>query len=209
MSSAVSGTKASQLRLAPELYTSCMQTLLAPQVSSIVLRTDRDPAELAPAVRAAVRELNRNQPVTEVKPLTRVLSDSRAQARLYTILLSIFAGLALVLAAAGISSVISWTVSRSTREIGIRMALGARPSDVLKSAVRRAVLAMIAGVVGGLAGAAALTRLLQTQLFEVTATDPATYLGASILLLTVASLAAYVPARRATRIDPMIALRSE
>ena len=193
----------------PELYTSYLQTLLAPQISSIVLRTARDPAELAPAVRSAVRELNRNQPVTEVKPLQQVVSDSQAQSRLYTILLSIFAGLALLLAAAGISSVISWTVSRSTREIGIRMALGARPRDVLVSAVRRAILGVMAGVVAGLAGAAALTRLLQTQLFEITATDPATYVSASILLLVVAGIAAYFPARRATRVDPMAALRSE
>lgn len=193
----------------PELYTSYQQTLLAAQFSSIVLRTARDPAGMAPAVRETVRQLNRNQPVTEVKPLTKVVSDASALARLYTILLSIFAGIAMLLASAGISSVISWTVSRSTREIGIRMALGADARDVMLSAVRRAILAVIAGVVVGLAGAAALLRLLKTQLFEVTATDPGTYAAVSILLIVAACIAAYIPARRAARVDPMMALRSE
>ncbi|SPF39961.1 Macrolide transporter ATP-binding /permease protein [Candidatus Sulfopaludibacter sp. SbA4] len=193
----------------PELYTSYIQTLLAPQVAVVVVRTAMDPVQLVPPVRAAIREINRNQPIADVKTMSQVVSEAVATPRLYTVLLAIFAGLALVLAAAGIFSVISWTVSQSTHEIGIRMALGARPRDVLGALMGRAMFDVLAGAVVGLGGAAALTRLLKAQLYGVTATDPATFLAVPAVLAAVAWMAAYIPARRATLIDPMAALRSE
>lgn len=191
-----------------ELYTSYMQTLLAPQIASIVLRTALDPVKLAPEARAAIHQINPNQPVAEMKSMSRVVSDAVAQPRLYTVLLAVFAALALVLAAAGIFSVISWTVTQSTHEIGIRMALGAAPGDVLRAVMRQAMFAALGGAALGLAGAAALTHILKSQLYGVTATDPLTFSLAPAVLAVVAFIAAYVPARRATRIDPMSALRA-
>ncbi len=192
-----------------ELYTSYVQTLMAAQVATLALRTTADPAQLAPAVRAAIHEVDRNQPVTELKTMTRVLEDRVAQRRLYTVMLSVFAGLALMLAAAGIFSVISWTVSQATHEIGIRMALGATPRDVLRVTMGRAVALAAAGGVLGTAGALALTGFLKSQLYGVTPADPPTLAAALVLLGAVAWLAAYVPARRAMRVDPMTALRCE
>ena len=122
--------------------------------------------------------------------------------------MAVFAGLALVLAAAGIFSVISWTVTQSTHEIGIRMALGATPGNVLRAVMRRSMLAAMGGAVLGLGGAAALTNVLKSQLFGISATDTLTFVVAPLVLAVVAWLAAYVPARKATRIDPMSALRA-
>ena len=164
-----------------------------------------NPLELAPQVRAAIREINSNQPIAEVKTMTRVVSESVARPRLYTVLLGIFAGLAPVLAAAGIFSVISWTVSRGTHEIGSRMALGASPGDVLAALMGRAMLDVLGGAAAGLCGAAALTPVLKAQLYGVTATDPVTFLAVAALLVAVTWVAAYKPARRGTRIDPMAA----
>jgi putative ABC transport system permease protein len=131
-----------------------------------------------------------------------------ARPRLYTVLLALFAGLALVLAAAGIFSVISWTVAQSTHEIGIRMALGATPRNVRRSVVLRPLVASACGALVGLAGAAVLTSLLKSELFGVTATDPRTFALAPLVFAVVAWFAAYLPARKATRIDPMSALRT-
>ena len=192
-----------------ELYTSYVQTLLAAQVATLALRTAADPAQLAPALRAAIHEVDPNQPVTELKTMARVVDDRVAQRRLYTVMLSVFAGLALVLAAAGIFSVISWTVSHATHEIGIRMALGATPRDVLRAAMSRAVMIAALGGLLGAAGALALTRFLKSQLYGVTPTDPATLAAAVMLLAAVVFLAAYIPARRAMRVNPIVALRCE
>jgi putative ABC transport system permease protein len=191
-----------------ELYTSYRQTLLAPQVASVVLRTALDPLALAQPVRAVIRQINVHQPIADLKTMTQVVSDTMARPRLYTVLLAIFAGLALLLAAAGIFSVISWTVTQSTHEIGIRMALGATPGNVLRTVMRRAMLSAAVGAVLGLGGAAALTNILKSQLYGISATDPLTFTLAPVVLAAVAWLAAYVPARRATRIDPMAALRA-
>jgi predicted permease len=192
-----------------ELYTSYVQTLLAAQVATLALRTAADPAQLAPALRAAIHEVDRNQPITELKTMNRVVDDRVAQRRLYTVMLSVFAGLALLLAAAGISSVISWTVSHATREIGIRMALGATPRAVLRTAMSRAVAQASIGGLLGTGAALGLTRFLKSQLYGVTPTDPLTLAAALLLLGVVAWLAAYIPARRAMRVDPMTALRCE
>ncbi len=192
-----------------ELYTSYVQTLLAAQVATLALRTSADPALLGPALRAAIHEVDPNQPVTELETMTRVLEDRLAQRRLYTVLLSVFAALALLLAAAGIFSVISWTVSRTTHEIGIRMALGATPRDVLRVTMRRAVVVASVGGILGAAGSLALTGFLKSQLYGVTPADPPTLAAALLALVAVAWLAAYIPARRALRVDPMAALRCE
>jgi putative ABC transport system permease protein len=191
----------------PEIYTSIVQTLLGPQMSTIVLRTAGDPAALGPTVRATVRQFNPAQPMAELKTMEQILWDTTARPRLYTILMAVFAGLALLLAAAGIFSVIAWTVRQSTREIGIRMALGASPQDVLVASMRRALLGTLVGAALGLAGAVPLTKMLKAQLFGVTEHDPAIFMLVPLLLMGVAALAAYLPARRATRVDPVEALR--
>ena len=173
-----------------------------------MVRTAADPLSLIPAARAAIREIDPNQPVAEVKTMTQIVADSVAQPRFYTLLLAIFAALALVLAAAGIFSVVAWTVNQATQEIGIRMALGAAPRHVLWTVMGRVLLESVCGAAAGLAGAAALTRLLKTQLYGVTATDPATFVAAPAILTLVAVLAGWLPARRATQVDPATALRA-
>jgi putative ABC transport system permease protein len=174
----------------------------------VVLRTALDPLALAQPVRAVIRQINANQPIADLKTMSQVVSDTLARPRLYTVLLAVFAGLALLLAAAGIFSVISWTVTQTTHEIGIRMALGATSANVLRAVMRRAMLSAVGGALLGLGGAAALTSILKSQLYGISATDPLTFTLAPIVLAAVAWLAAYVPARRATRIDPMAALRA-
>ncbi len=148
-------------------------------------------------------------PISDVKSMDEVVSESVAPARFNTVLLGGFAGLALVLAGVGIFGVIAYSVSQSTKEIGIRGALGAGTAGVLRLVMVQAIALTAAGVVVGVAGAFAVTRLLQTLLFGVTPTDAATFIGVAILLSVVALVASYIPARRATRVDPMVALRYE
>ncbi len=141
--------------------------------------------------------------------MEELASNSVALRRASMVLLAIFAAVALLLAALGIYSVMSYTVAQRTQEIGIRMALGAQQQDVLMLVTREAVLLAVTGVVFGLLGAFALTRFLGTLLYSVQPTDPATFLGVSILLTFVALLASYIPARRAAHVDPLVALRYE
>jgi putative ABC transport system permease protein len=191
----------------PELYLPYAQ---APESEmSIVVRAAGDPLALAGAIRAEVRALDPNLPVTALRTLDQVLSSAVAQPRFYVLLLGIFAAVALVLAAIGIFGVMSYAVVQRTREIGIRIALGAAPGAVLQMVIRRALLLAAGGVVVGLGGSLVVTRVLESLLYGVSTTDPATFLTVAALLTTVAMLAAYLPARRATRVDPMIALRSE
>jgi putative ABC transport system permease protein len=176
---------------------------------AITLRTAGDPLGLAASVRNQVKELDPDQPVTEVRPMTEVISRSVWQPRLYAILFAVFAAVALILACVGIYGVMSYAVSQRTHEIGIRMALGASTSDVLKMVLGQGMLLTLAGVGLGLLGAFGVTRVMSSLLFNISATDPVTFAGVSLLLSIVSLLACYIPARRATRVDPMVALRYE
>ena len=144
-----------------------------------------------------------------MSPLATVVSESVAQRRFSMLLLALFAGVALFLAAVGLYGVVSYTVSQRTREIGLRLAIGASPGDVLKMVVGGGMKLAAVGVVIGLAGALALTSLIAKLLFDVTPFDPASYGATALLLLAVAALACYVPARRAMRVDPIVALQQE
>jgi putative ABC transport system permease protein len=175
----------------------------------LVVKTDVDPASMAATVRKAVWEIDKDQPVSNIQTMEEILADSIARQRFSMLLLAIFAAVALVLAGVGIYGVMSYSVAQRAREIGIRMALGAQTGAVLKLAVGYGMKLVLAGLVIGLIAAFALTRVMSTLLFGVTATDPATFTLISLLLISVAALASYIPARRATRVNPIIALRYE
>jgi putative ABC transport system permease protein len=160
-------------------------------------------------VRKAVWDIDKNQPVSNIRTMEEILADSIARQRFSMLLLGVFAGVALLLAAVGIYGVMSYSVAQRTHEIGIRMALGAQTSAVLKLAVGYGLKLVVAGVVIGLLAAFILTRLMSTLLFGITPTDPATFALISLLLISVAAIASYIPARRATKVDPLIALRYE
>jgi len=175
----------------------------------VVLRTAGDPQPLAQAAREAVKRIDPRQPITQVRTLDEARADSLASPRLTTMLIGIFAALAVVVAATGLGGVIAFLVSQSTREIGIRMALGAGSREVLLMVVGHGVRLAAAGIVLGLLGALLGTRLMRGLLFGVTATDPLTFLAVPLLLLGVALFASWLPARRATSVDPVVALRAE
>jgi predicted permease len=167
------------------------------------------PAALVPPVREAIGALDRAVPVTEVQAMDDVVAGATAGPRFTLVLLATFATVALVLAAVGIYGVISYAVSRRTHEIGVRVALGATPAAVVRLIIGQGMGVVAVGVVAGLAGALVVTRLMTTVLYGVRVTDPLTYIGVAALLTGVALLASYIPARRATRIDPLVAMRSE
>jgi putative ABC transport system permease protein len=175
----------------------------------LVVKTDVDPASMAATVRKAVWEIDKDQPVSNIQTMDQILADSIARQRFSMLVLAIFAAVALVLAGVGIYGVMSYSVAQRTHEIGIRMALGAQTGAVLKLAVGYGMKLVIAGIAIGLVAAIALTRVMSTLLFGVTATDPTTFTLISLLLIAVAVVASYVPARRATRVNPIIALRYE
>jgi putative ABC transport system permease protein len=193
----------------PEIYTPYTQTADFKRNVSVVVRASSEPTALISSIRNEVRNLDRNQPIYNVKTMETVISESISDRRLNMLLLGIFAAVALTLAVIGIYSVMSYVVTQSTREIGIRMALGAQTSDVLKLVIGQGIVLALVGVGLGLGGAFALTRLMSSMLYGVTTTDPLTFIGVSALLMLIAVLACYLPARRATKVHPMVALRYE
>ncbi|HKS42899.1 MAG TPA: ABC transporter permease [Blastocatellia bacterium] len=167
------------------------------------------PVDLTTALRNAVRDIDPQMPIANVRPMTQVINATTSSQQFILLLMSIFAGLALGLTAVGLYGVLSYAVTQRTSEIGVRMALGAQPVDVLKMIISKGMTLVFTGVALGLAAAFALTRLMASWLFDVSATDPMMFAGIALLLTCVAMLACYIPARRATKIDPMVALRYE
>jgi predicted permease len=183
---------------------------IGPRVATtLVVRGDGDPALLAGALRRMVGEIDANQPIRSIATLGGVMSESLVEERFFTYVFALFGALALGLAALGIYGLIAYSVSRRTAEIGVRMALGARSSDVLRQVIGSGMLLVAAGLAIGLVGAMLVTRVLASQLYGVSATDPLTYAAVVAVLALVALLAAYLPARRAARVNPMVALRAE
>ena len=175
----------------------------------LVARTTVDPASLSAALRQQVWAIDKDQPVFDVKTMREVRSTSMAIYSFSSVMLAIFAGVALVLAAVGIYGVMAFAVTQRTQEIGIRMALGARTADVLKLVVTHGMKLALLGMVIGLAGSWALTRFIEKLLVGVQPTDLLTFSLVSVCLLVAAFVACYLPARRATKVDPLVALRYE
>lgn len=198
-----------------EVFVPYLQTLHAgnPVPSSayitLVVRSDGDPASLAPAIRATVHSLDRSAPVSEVQTMERVVAEATGQSRFYLVLLGTFAAVALALAGVGIYGVMSYSVSRRAREIGIRMALGAERREVIRMVIQQGMVSALLGLAVGLVAALGLTRLLANLLYSVKPADPGTFVIASAALAVVALGASYIPARRAAKVDPMVALRYE
>ena len=191
----------------PALYFSAKQ--LPFQNMAIVVRSTIEPESLAPALRQAVAEVDRTVPVAQVQTMEHIVSESVTQPRFNLFLVGLFGGLALLLSAAGIYGVTSYTVTQRTHELGIRVALGAQVSDVLKLVLGQGMVVIGIGLVLGLAASFALMRLMRSLLFGVGENDPLTFVAITVVLLLVALLACYLPARRATKVDPLIALRYE
>ena len=175
----------------------------------LFVRTERDPDALSAAISHQLWARFPDQPMTHATTLRRTISESIGDQRLHTVLLAVFAGIGLSLALLGVYGVISYSVNRRTREIGVRVALGARPSDVLRMVIRQGVILIATGAAIGLAAALAMTRFIAGELYGIKPNDPATLLIAIVLILVVGSLACWTPARRAMRVDPMVALRYE
>jgi predicted permease len=175
----------------------------------LAVRTTGKPEGIVSAVSAAVHDLDPEVPLLDIRTMDDFISESLSPQRLNMLLLMAFAGLALLLASIGIYSVLSYSVRRQVREIGIRMALGAQCRDVLQMILRQGARLALLGVAIGLAAAIGLTRLMASQLFGVSATDPLTFAGVALLLIAISLLACYLPARRAAKVDPMVALRYE
>lgn len=176
---------------------------------NLVVRTTADPETMIPALRNRILSVDKFTAITRVRTLNDLVSESVAQPRFYTLMLAIFAGIALMLAAVGIYGLMAYSVGRRTHEIGIRIALGAETSRILRLVIGHGLALIATGVVIGVAGALALTRLMTGLLFGVSATDPAVFVIISLTLIAVALAACFFPARKATRIDPMVALRTE
>jgi putative ABC transport system permease protein len=175
---------------------------------TLVVRTDGSPAQLAPSIREIVREIDRDQPVANVRTLDDVMSASVSQPRFRTLLLGFFAAIALALAAIGVYGLLAHGVAQRVNEFGLRMALGASPSEVLRLILRQGVTLALAGIGIGLAASVIVVRALNSVLFEISPWDPLAWIASAVTLLAVSLLASWVPARRALRVDPVVALRA-
>jgi putative ABC transport system permease protein len=193
----------------PRVYLPYQQEKVWATTALMVRAQSGDPMRFEPAIRRELAEIAGDQPIYSFEPLEQSVSKLSADRRFSTLLLTVFAAIAAVLAAIGIYGVMSYTVAQRKHEIGIRMALGAQAGDVLKLVIRQALALVLAGIAIGLAGALALTRVLANLLFGVRANDPLTFVGISLALAAVALLACWIPAHRAMKVDPMIALRHE
>jgi len=205
----VSDTIGSDLAQAPmpEVFTPYLQD--PSFMTSFVVRTGGDPATLDSAVRAAVQSVDKDQPLSELTSMDDILAKSVTPQRFRMLLLGLFALLALVLAIVGTYGVMSYSVAQRTHEIGIRTALGAGRADILNLVVSQGFRITLSGVVAGISGALALTRFMANMLYGISATDPFTFVAVALLLSSAALAACYIPARRATKIDPIVALRTE
>jgi putative ABC transport system permease protein len=206
----VADTKDFGMRIAPkpEMYLSYSQAPV--DFMSVAVRTTlSDDDALLNAIRGRLQAIDPQIPIYQVRTMDQLLGDAVAQPRFYMLLLGAFALVALLLAAVGIYGVMAYVVGQRAHEIGIRMALGARKGQVLRQVVSRGMRPALVGLVFGVLGSLALTRVLSRLLFGVSATDPLTFAGVALLLLGVAFLATWLPARRAARVDPAIALRGE
>jgi putative ABC transport system permease protein len=175
----------------------------------VLIRTAVPPSNMAEVVRKQIRAWNKNFAINKLAPVEDLLADSVTVPRFYMLLVLAFAALAITLAAVGLYGLLNYSVAHRTHEIGVRMALGAESGDVLEMILRQGLTLILVGVVLGLAGAWAATRALESMLFQVHARDAATFGGACLVLIAVGLLACYIPARRATKVDPMVALRYE
>jgi putative ABC transport system permease protein len=196
----------------PTAYIPVAQSWTAPALRGsmiVLLRTEGDPYRTVPGLRHMVADLDHDQPIGRIGSMQALIGDSLQVPRFNTILLGLFAGVALALAVVGIYGVVAWNVTQRTREIGIRQALGAKSEDVVRLVVGQGMRAVLLGLGLGLAGSLVVARTLQSMLFEVSAFDPWTFALVAVLLALVAMLACLVPARRATKVDPMTALRAE
>jgi putative ABC transport system permease protein len=191
----------------PEMYVPFGQMTM--NGMTVLIRGKSDPLSLTPAVRSAVLSIDPHQPIYEVKTLDQRVAESVAVTRSLMFLFGTFALLALALAAVGIYGIVSYSVSQRTHEIGIRMALGAQRGHVLRLIIRNGVTLAITGIAIGIGGALALTRFLKTLLFGITPTDSPTFVAVSVGLFVIAVAACLIPARRATKVDPLVALRYE
>jgi putative ABC transport system permease protein len=176
---------------------------------TILVRTSGDPLSVVSAIHAELQQLDREQPMASVATMEQLLADSLSRSRFTMLLLGIFAAFALVLAAVGIYGLIAYSVTQRTQELGIRIALGAQRRDVLRLVLGQGTRLTLFGLVLGIAAAIGITRLMASLLFDISATDPLTFAGVAALLAFVALLACFIPARRATRVDPIVALRYE
>ncbi len=192
-----------------ELFLPSRQRAFPLRTPYIAIRTTRDPYSLITAARAAVRDLDPSLPISQIRTMEDVMDGARSRPRFLATLLGIFSTTALVLAAVGLYGVISYSVTRRTSEFGVRMAMGAQPGDVLALVLRQGLTLAIIGVAIGAAGALALTRLMRPLLYGVSAFDPVTFITMAAALVAVTALACLIPARRATQVDPLVALRYE
>ena len=191
----------------PEFYVT--PVVHAPQTAYLAVRTDGDPLRFVNTIRSRVLAIDRDQPVSDIRTMEEVMDASMGQRRLTTLLLGVFAGVAVMLAIVGIYGMVAYSVAQRTHEVGIRLALGAQSTDIFRLIVGKSFGLTVAGGVVGIGGAFALTQVMKGLLFHISPTDPATFFGVAVMFVAVALLASYIPARRATKVDPMVALRYE